>query len=225
MSAEAHIPSNGEPVEESGVITLPGPTTAPLVVMLGISLIAAGLMLGMSMVLVGVVMFVVGVAMWIGALFPGRGHVETPIESPIEKPGYATGATTVTAVERLPGVKPGQRAQVPAVVHPTSAGVKGGLVGAVVMPIPALIWSLTSGHGIWYPANLLLGMVLPGTEKMSMHELEQFRLGYLIPAILIHVATCLVIGLAYGVLLPMLPKIAKEIAWGALLMPVVWTGG
>ncbi len=31
-------------------------------------------------------------------------------------------------------------------------------------------------------------------------------------------------GLLYGVLLPTLPSIPKPIAWGGLLMPLLWTG-
>src|SRR5262249_18340094 len=39
--------------------------------------------------------------------------------------------------------------------RPVAAGLVGGLVGGLVMPVPALLWSVLSGHGIWYPANLL----------------------------------------------------------------------
>ena len=28
------------------------------------------------------------------------------------------------------------------------------------MPIPAMLWSVAAGHGIWYPVNLLAAMVL-----------------------------------------------------------------
>ena len=92
------------------------------------------------------------------------------------------------------------------------------------MPIPAVIYSLSTGHGLWYPANLLVGMALPGLDKLAVSDLEKFNFGYLMAAIVIHLAMSLVVGLAYGVLLPMLPRIPKELAWGALLMPVLWTG-
>ena len=35
------------------------------------------------------------------------------------------------------------------------------------MPIPAAIWGWISGHGIWYPANLLAAMVLPGLGQVA----------------------------------------------------------
>ena len=62
---------------------------------------------------------------------------------------------------------PGYRLRLPVKVHPVSAGVKGGLVGGLVMPLPALAYGILSGHGIWWPVNLLAGMVLPGVDNMS----------------------------------------------------------
>ena len=118
---------------------------------------------------------------------------------------------------------PGYRVQLPQKVHPISAGIKGGLVGGLVLPIPALIYGLVSGHGIWYPVNLLAGMALPNIGQMNEAELAKFHLLYLSVGLCIHLATSLVAGLAYGVLLPMLPTIPKPIAWGGLLMPVMWT--
>jgi len=108
-------------------------------------------------------------------------------------------------------------------VHPISAGVKGGIVGGLVMPVPALIWGLLSGHGVWYPINLLAGMVLPGVGDMPVAELEQFRPALLLVAAVIHAVMSLVFGMIYGVLLPTLPDLPKPFAWGGLLMPLLWT--
>src|SRR5262249_14344156 len=103
------------------------------------------------------------------------------------------------------------------------AGVKGGLVGGLVMPVPALLYGLLSGHGIWYPVNLLAGMVLPGVGAMTEVELEQFSPTLLTVALVIHVIMSVVFGLIYGVLLPTLPDIPSPLAWGGLLMPLLWT--
>jgi hypothetical protein len=130
---------------------------------------------------------------------------------------------TPGSVEHLERGKPGYRLRMPEQVHPISAGVRGGLVGGLVMPVPALAYGVLSGHGIWYPVNLLSGMLLPGIGQLSVLELQQFRPVLLIVAVVIHAMTCLVLGLAYGVLMPTLPRIHRPIAWGALLMPVLWT--
>src|SRR5260370_41467446 len=81
-----------------------------------------------------------------------------------------------------------------------------------------------SGHGLWYAATLLAGMVLPGVGGMAVPELKQFDGSLLLVAVVIHVAMSVVLGLIYGVLLPTLPSVPPPIAWGGLLMPIVWTG-
>jgi hypothetical protein len=127
-------------------------------------------------------------------------------------------------VERLQQGMPGYRFRLPQDVHPISAGLKGGIVGGVVMPAPALLWSLLSGHGLWYPVNLLAGMVLPGVGNMDVPELMQFHASLLLVAVVIHVTLSVVLGLIYGVLLPTLPSVPQPIVWGGLLMPLLWTG-
>ena len=112
----------------------------------------------------------------------------------------------------------------PEKVHPISAGIKGGILGGLVMPIPALAYGVLSGHGIWYPVNLLAGMVVPGMDQMTVPELEQFRFGLVAVSVVIHAAMAIVLGMIYGVLMPTLPDIPKPLAWGALLAPMLWTG-
>ena len=90
---------------------------------------------------------------------------------------------------------PGYRLRLPQEVHPISAGVKGGIVGGLVMPMPALLWGLLSGHGIWYPVNLLAGMVLPGVGRMTVAELEQFHAVAAAGGLVIHVVMSVVLGL------------------------------
>src|SRR5260370_33900172 len=81
-----------------------------------------------------------------------------------------------------------------------------------------------SGHGLWYAATLLAGMVLPGVGGMAVPELKQFDGSLLLVAVVIHVSLSVVLGLIYGVLLPTLPSVPRPIAWGGLLMPDSWTG-
>ena len=116
---------------------------------------------------------------------------------------------------------PGYRAQLPTKIHPISSGVWGGVAGGLVMPIPALAYGLLSAHhSIWYPINLLAGMVLPGVGAMN---LDQFHASLFVAAVVIHVVMSLAIGLMLGVLLPTLPPVPKSLAWGGLLMPLLWT--
>jgi hypothetical protein len=112
----------------------------------------------------------------------------------------------------------------PTKIHPISSGVWGGVVGGVLMMIPALAYGLLSAHhSVWYPVHLLAGMVLPGVGAMTQEELGNFHSSLLIGGIVIHVAMSLAIGLMLGVLLPTLPPVPKSLAWGGLLMPLLWT--
>jgi hypothetical protein len=222
MDSDQPTMPGDEPATAAETLEMPKPTAAPLVLALGVVLLAAGVVLGLAMTIVGGVLLLIGLGIWVASLLPGKGHFAEPLAEPDARPAPIQGATGM--VEQMAEGKPGYRAQLPAMVHPVSAGVKGGILGGLVMPIPALIYSLATGHGVWYPANLLAGMVLPGLQDLSLAELEQFHATYLIAAVFIHAAMSLIVGLAYGVLLPTLPHIPKEIAWGALLMPVLWTG-
>jgi hypothetical protein len=214
---------NNEPRSTSDPtsVAMPAPTVAPLVLALGIALAAIGVATSIAFVFVGGLLFVIALGMWIGRLLPGRGHCEEPLVEPALRPRPVIVAAG--RVERMRRGMPGYRLRLPERVHPISAGIKGGLVGGLVMPLPAMSYGVLSGHGIWMPINLLAGMALPGVGDLSVSELEQFRPTLFALGAGIHVTVSLILGLLYGVLMPSLPKIPKPLAWGALLMPLLWT--
>jgi hypothetical protein len=221
MTTNTHPPPGSANTDEHSPIEMPRPTAWPMVVALGVAFALAGVATSPAILIVGAIILIAGIVGWVSQLLPGQGHMhEERVESserpqPVEaRPG---------TVQQLAAGVPGYRLRLPVEVHPTSAGVWGGLAGGVLMPLPALIWALVSGHRIWYPVNLLAGMVLPGLGGMTDAELEQFRPGLLVGAIIIHAVFCLIIGLCYGVLLPTLPDVPAAVAWGGLLMPLLWT--
>jgi hypothetical protein len=201
-------------------VEMPRPTVAPLVLSLGVALLAAGVALGLSFLVVGALVMLIGLGIWIRTLLPGRGHFQETRVEPARRPMPVT--TELGEVEQLRPGMPGYRMRLPESVHPISAGVKGGIIGGVAMAISTIPYGIISGHGIWYAVNLLAGMVLPGS--MSEAQLEQFSLPLLLTGIVIHAIMAVVFGLLYGVLLPTLPHIHGSVAWGGLLMPLLWTG-
>ena len=219
MSSEPHEHGEGDGLE------MPRPTVAPLVLAAGVSLLGAGIVFGLALMIVGAVILAVGLGIWIGNLLPGQGHIHEP-RAPAEHRAQPPTATA-GAVEQLRAGMPGYRLRLPVKVHPTSAGVKGGIVGGLFMLIPALLWGMLSGHGPWYPVNLSAGMVYPGLGEVPAEKLQEylqdFHVSLFVVALVIHAAMSLVIGLAYGVLMPTLPSIPKPLAWGGLLMPLLWT--
>jgi len=203
-------------------VEMPRPTVAPLVLSLGVALLAAGVVLGSTFLAVGAVVLVIGLGIWVAALLPGRGHFHEPRVEPAQRPTPVT--TERERVEQLRPGMPGYRVRLPEAVHPISAGVRGGIIGGVAMAISTIPYGIISGHGIWYPVNLLAGTVLPGIGTMTEVQLEQFSLSLLLTGIVIHAIMAVVFGLIYGVLLPTLPGIPGSVAWGGLLMPLLWTG-
>ncbi|MHB1424198.1 MAG: hypothetical protein ACYC3I_13565 [Gemmataceae bacterium] len=206
------------PRHERQSVEMPRPNVWPMVLGLGVVLMAAGVALNVAFAVVGIAIFSVGLAGWIGQLLPGRGHHHEEMVEPARRARQVTAATGT--VEQLDPGRPGYRFQLPEKVHPISAGVKGGLLGGLVMPLPALAYGILSGNGMWYPVNLLAGMVLPGVQNM---DLKQFHPTLFVVALLIHAVNSVVFGLLYGVLLPTLPEIPRPLAWGGLLMPLLWT--
>ncbi|MGD9632376.1 MAG: hypothetical protein AB7G28_08700 [Pirellulales bacterium] len=202
-------------------VELPRPTAAPLVLATGIALVAMGVATSLAFVPVGILVFIVGLGRWIDQMISPRGHVREAFVDPSRRP--APVAPAPGDVEELKRGMPGYRLRLPVKVHPVSAGVKGGIVGGLVMPLPALAYGHFSGHTIWWPVNLLAGMMLPGVGDMSVADLEKFHMPLFITSVAIHVVVSLVVGLMYGVLMPTLPNIRKPLAWGALLMPLAWT--
>ena len=190
-------------------LEMPRPTVAPLVLAAGVSLLGAGIVFGLALMIVGALILAVGLGIWIGNLLPGQGHVHEPRSLPADRARPPT--ATLGAVEQLRAGMPGYRLRLPIAVHPTSAGVKGGIVGGVVMLIPALLWGLLKEHSLWYPVNLAAGMALPGLGDMSVEQLHEFHASLLLVAMVIHAVMSVIVGLAYGVLMPTLPSLPKPL--------------
>jgi hypothetical protein len=219
---------SGQPDNEADrhSVEMPRPTAAPLILCLGLTLLAAGTALGLAFLVVGALVLVTGLGLWIAQLLPGRGHFREARAEPARRPMPLTSRRE--GVEQLRPGMPGYRARLPQAVQPVSAGIQGGIIGGLVMPLPALLYGLASHHGVWYPVNLLAGMVLPGVGGMSAAQLEQFSLPLLLTGIVIHAVISVVFGLLFGVLLPTLPDIpgspaASSLAWGGVIFPVLWS--
>lgn len=204
-------------------VEMPRPTAWPIVLALGITFLGAGLATSPALLVVGAMLAVIGLGGWIANLLPGQGEMHVHLVEPEVR--YRGIAAKPKSVEVLQPGMAGHRFQLPQKVHPISAGVKGGIVGGLVMPVPALAYGLLSGHGIWFPINLLAGMVVPAISGATEAELERFQLGALIVAIVIHAAFSLTFGLLFGVVSPTFPPLpGGSVVAGGVLMPLLWTG-
>jgi len=109
-------------------------------------------------------------------------------------------------------------------LHPVLAGGVGGVVGGAAMALPAVSWAAASGHGFWYPINLLAGMVLPGLGTLEGAELGSFHANWFLAACAVHAVLSMSFGVLFALVGPRLPPMPAPVAWGGLVLPLLWTG-
>ena len=202
---------------EGTVIAMPAPTAWPFVLALGVALIFAGLLTGPAVSVLGVILYVVGGVGWFRELFPHE-HQELVAVPPATKPEIVP----ARAVTRLRVASQVPRTWLPLKVQPISAGVKGGLAGAVAMALLAMLYGVFSQGSIWYPINLLAGSLYAPSAMPTVDELRHFRLGWFLFASALHLFTSLLVGFLYGAMLPMVP--GRPILLGGVTAPLIWTG-
>jgi hypothetical protein len=112
------------------------------------------------------------------------------------------------------------RARLPLETYPISAGVKGGLAGGVAMAVLAVLYGVISGHGIWYPINLLSAGFFPA--RVTTEQIAAFHWDALIIATILHLICSSLVGLLYGATLPMFAR--RPVLLGGVIAPILWSG-
>jgi hypothetical protein len=198
-------------------IEVPTPTAWPLVLAAGATLAFAGLLMNVSITALGVVLVVAGSVGWLRELVPDDHEEEIAL---VADDGEVR--TERRVVDRL-AIGPEQvRAWLPIHTYPVSAGVKGGLAGSVAMAVLACAYGLLKAGTIWYPINLLAAVVYAQSMKLGPAELNAFHLDSFAIAVGVHAVVSTLVGLLYGVMLPMFPR--RPIVLGGLVVPVLWSG-
>jgi len=200
-------------------IILPAPTPGPIVMAFGVGLIFAGPLTNLSVSAVGLVIAICGAVTWWKAIFPQPSVIAI---EPLEEDRPAEIAARPARVEHLIAGKVGHRVRIPERIHPYSAGAKGGLLGGVVMAIVAVAYGHFALGSIWYPVNLAAAIAMPSLQDATPELLNAFNGEALTLVICVHVMLSVLVGLLYGVLLPMLP--GRHPLFGSLVAPLAWTG-
>jgi hypothetical protein len=196
-------------------VELPAPTAWPIVLAFGATLLFAGLLTSADLSIAGAVLMVVASIGWFRDVLPHERHEMVPVE--------AEAAEIVTARPEV--VRAGQemqRLRIPVEIYPVTAGIKGGLAGGVAMAVLAGTYGVLSHGSVWYPINLLAAVVNADALQLPMDYLTSFHLGLLLVASLLHLVTCMLVGLLYGAMLPMFPR--RPILLGGLIAPIIWSG-
>src|SRR5215471_10833283 len=208
--------SNGQEAA-SGVIQVPASTGWPLVAAFGLTLVFAGLLTHFMVSSLGAVALCAGLVGWFRQVLPHEAHDSLFVEKQEALP-----ARPGPKVRHLEVGEFGHRARLPLKIYPYSAGIRGGLVGGAAMAVLAILYGLI-GHGsIWYPVNLLAATGSAQINAMNYNQLLAFNGTGLVLAIIIHIIGSALVGLLYGVALPMFPR--RPVLLGGILAPLFWSG-
>ena len=200
----------------SPTIELPAPTAWPIVLAFGLTLVFAGLVTSASVSILGAILAIAGCVGWFREVLPHEKHESVQVTEKV--PVVVTSRPQVAQVKWM--TEELHRARLPLEIYPISAGIKGGLAGSVAMAILAVIYGIISGHGVWYPINLLSAGFFPA--RTTIEQISAFHWDALIIATIIHLLCSVLVGLLYGVALPMFPR--DPIVLGGAIAPVLWSG-
>jgi hypothetical protein len=198
-------------------IEVPASTAWPIVLSFGFTLLFAGLLTSVSVSVLGVVLSVVACIGWFREVFP-REHEET-VPVVFEEQRVTTKRHTV---ERVPIAPELLRVWLPLKTYPISAGVKGGVAGAVAMAVLACAYGVLKAGSIWYPINLLAATVYAQSLKLDTSQLNSFHSDSFAIALILHGIGSIFVGILYGVMLPMFPR--RPMILGGLIAPPLWSG-
>ena len=124
---------------------------------LALTLVFAGLVTSASVSILGAIFAVAGCVGWFRDVLPTKSM--NPCQWWRKCRLSATRRPQVARVEWM--TEELHRARLPLEIYPISAGVKGGLAGSVAMAVLAVLYGIISGHGMWYPINLLSAGFFP----------------------------------------------------------------
>jgi hypothetical protein len=199
----------------TGTIEMPAPTAWPIVLAFGVTLMFTGLVTSGSLAILGAVFAVAGCIAWFRDVLPHQSHESVPVLD--KAPAAVTSRPQVARLEWM--TKELHRARLPLEIYPISAGVRGGLAGSVAMALLAVVYGIVCGRGIWYPINLLSAGLFPA--RATIAQIAAFHWDALIISTVLHLVCSVLVGLLYGVVLPMFPR--RPILLGGVIAPVLWT--
>jgi hypothetical protein len=213
MEPDANLKTSRAPA----TVELPAPTAWPVVLAFGLALLFAGLLTSATVSALGAILSVAGCVGWFHQVLPHEQHESVPLVT--EAVPIVTERREVARVEIVPEM---HRARLPIEIYPISAGIKGGLAGSVAMAVLATLYGVLTHGSIWYPINLLAAVVYAQPLLLSIEHLTSFHLELLLVATALHLATSVLVGLLYGVMLPMFPR--RPILLGGFIAPIMWSG-
>lgn len=213
----SEMENNQQKTTGEASVEMPATTAWPIVLAFGLALLFTGLLTSAAVSVLGAILAVAGCAGWFRQVLPHEAHETVPVK--LEVPPVVTARPEVA---RVPALPERHRARIPIETYPITAGVKGGLAGSAVMAVLAMLYGVVSHHSVWYPINLLAAVVYARPLQLSVARLTAFNPVLLLVATALHLVTSVLVGLLYGVLLPMFGR--RPILLGGFVAPILWSG-
>jgi hypothetical protein len=188
-----------------------------MIMALGLALSSAGLVTNVVVTCVGVVLVAAGAVGWFRDVLP----VEQ-VEAVAVEPQAEVAAPSRVAVALLEVGEMGHRAILPLEIYPYTAGIKGGIAGGAVMAALAVLQGIILHGSPWYTINILAATAMAQLADANTATLMSFIPEAFAAALVIHATASILVGLLYGVMLPMFPRYPAF--WAAIVAPTLWTG-
>jgi hypothetical protein len=204
-------PGKGMHAEHTASLHLPAPTVWPMVLGLGITLIAAGLVTNETISVLGLVLSSMAAVGWFRNVLPREKQEQITV------PVSAEAAAQASA-------QPFRSPHTPVLVRPAYSfvsGIEAGLAGGAAMAIIAIVFSWIKFHSLWYGINLLAAGSFIGWTDAPDSFLSQFHPQGLLAALAIHALVSVLVGLLYGAMLPIFPR--KSLLTAGLIAPLLWS--
>jgi len=200
---------NGFHTEHTASLHLPAPTAWPMVLGLGITLIAAGLITNEAIAALGLILSAMAAVGWFRNVLPSEKHeqITVPVSAAVQ-PRAQTLRSPHTPVFTRP-------------TYSFVSGIEAGLVGGVAMAVIATVFSWINFHSLWYGINLLAAGSFIGWTDASDSFLSHFHPQGLLVALAIHVLVSVLVGLLYGAMLPIFPR--NSLVTAGLIAPLLWS--
>ena len=200
------------------VIEAPAPTAWPMIFALGLTLSFAGLVTNVAVSMVGFVLTIAGAVGWFREVLPVEHREMVRVEpTPVEPI-----VPHKIGVDYLQVGELGNRAILPLEIYPYSAGIKGGIAGGAVMAVLAALQGIALHGSPWYTVNILAATAMAKLANADTATLSSFIPEAFVVALIIHASASILVGLLYGVMLPMFPRYPA--LWAAIVAPLLWTG-
>jgi hypothetical protein len=182
----------------------------------GFTMLLAGLVTTFMISIFGFVFIVAGCVGWFHDVLPHEQHEEVPI---LEQPVVITTSRAVVERVKLTGE---HRPHAAGGTSAVMAGIQGGIAGGIAMAIPAMLYGLITHHSVWYAINLLGGAGVGDWAHVTAAAIATFHWQWLLIACVIHGIMCLLVGLLFVAMLPMLPRYPVVLC--GLVAPILWSG-